>query len=306
MPNLGYACINMTLRKKNITTNRSMIKRTFQQKGIQYASELGIQNVRDLIEIIKWNHKNGINFFRTTSNLFPWASEYKLSDMPHYHRIKNLLNGAGHLAKKYNQRITAHPGPFNVLVSPNENVVKNTITDLSIHGEVFDMMGLSHTPYNKLNIHCNGVYGDKQSAMDRFCKNFERLPYSVQSRLTVENDDKASMYSVKDLLYIHQRIGIPIVFDYHHHKFNTGGLSEREALELAMTTWPEGITPVVHYSESKALHENNSKIKPQAHSDFISDTIKTYGNKVDVMVESKMKELTIMEYRKANLAENAL
>ena len=73
-----------------------------------------------------------------------------------------------------------------------------------------------------------------------------------------------------------------------------------------MTTWPEGITPVVHYSESKALHEGNSKIKPQAHSDFISDTIKTYGNKVDVMVESKMKELTIMEYRKANMAENAL
>tara|TARA_Y100000816_G_C26106366_1_gene588144 strand:+ start:3975 stop:4895 length:921 start_codon:yes stop_codon:yes gene_type:complete len=304
MPNLGYACINMTLRKKNITTNRSMIKRTFQQKGIQYASELGIQNVRDLIEIIKWNHKNGINFFRTTSNLFPWASEYKLSDMPHYHRIKNLLAGAGHLARKYNQRITAHPGPFNVLVSPKEHVVENTITDLSIHGEVFDMMGLSHTPYNKLNIHCNGVYGDKQSAMDRFCKNFERLPYSVQSRLTVENDDKASMYSVKDLMYIHKRIGIPIVFDYHHHKFNTGGLSEKDALELAMTTWPDGITPVVHYSESKSLHEGNTKIKPQAHSDFISDTIKTYGNVVDVMVESKMKELSILKYRATKLVEN--
>ena len=303
MTNLGYACINMTLgkQKPKITTNRSMIKRTFLERGISYASELGIQNVRDLIEIIKWNHQNDINFFRVSSNMFPWASEYKLSDMPHYHRINNLLAGAGNLAKKYNQRITAHPGPFNVLVSPNEKVVQNTITDLSIHGEVFDMMGLSHTPYNKLNIHCNGVYGDKKSAMDRFCKNFERLPYSVQSRLTVENDDKASMYSVKDLMYIHERIGIPIVFDYHHHKFNTGGLSEKDALELAMTTWPDGITPVVHYSESKSLHENNSKIKPQAHSDFISDTIKTYGNKVDVMVESKMKELSILQYRQTIL-----
>jgi len=303
MTNLGYACINMTLgkQKPKITTNRSMIKRTFLERGISYASELGIQNVRDLIEIIKWNHQNDINFFRISSNMFPWASEYKLSDMPHYHRIRNLLIGAGNLAKKYNQRITAHPGPFNVLVSPNEKVVQNTITDLSIHGEVFDMMGLSRTPYNKLNIHCNGVYGDKKSAMDRFCKNFERLPHSVQSRLTVENDDKASMYSVKDLMYIHERIGIPIVFDYHHHKFNTGGLSEKDALELAMTTWPEDITPVVHYSESKSLHENNSKIKPQAHSDFISDTIKTYGNNVDVMVESKMKELSILQYRQTIL-----
>ena len=68
--------------------------------------------------------------------------------------------------------------------------------------------------------------------MDRFCKNFERLSESVQGRLTVENDDKASMYSVKDLMYIHERIGIPIVFDYHHHLFNTGGLTEQEALEL--------------------------------------------------------------------------
>jgi len=299
MGNLGYACINMTLGKKGITTNRSMIKRTFLQKGIPYASELSIQNVRDLIEVIKWNEQNDIKFFRMSSNVFPWSSEYPLSELPHYHRIKNLLAGAGHLVNKYGHRITSHPGPFNVLVSPNERVVQNTITDLSIHGEVFDMMGLSRTPYNKLNIHCNGVYGDKISAMDRFCKNFERLPESVQTRLTVENDDKASMYSVKDLMYIHERIGIPIVFDYHHHKFNTDGLTEEEALKLAASTWGD-IKPVVHYSESKSLHENNESIKPQAHSDYISDYINTYGLDVDVMIEAKAKELTLLEYRSVN------
>ena len=299
MGNLGYACINMTLGKKGVTTNRSMIKRTFLQKGIPYASELSIQNVRDLIEIIKWNEQNNIKFFRMSSNMFPWSSEYPLSDLPHYNRIKNLLTGAGVLANKYGHRLTSHPGPFNVLVSPNEKVVKNTITDLSIHGEVFDLMGLSRTPYNKINIHCNGVYGDKISAMDRFCKNFERLPESVQSRLTVENDDKATMYSVKDLMYIHERIGIPIVFDYHHHKFCTGDLSEEEALKLAASTWGD-IKPVVHYSESKSLHENNDTIKPQAHSDYISETINTYGLDVDVMVEAKAKELTLLEYRGVN------
>jgi UV DNA damage endonuclease len=298
--NLGYACINMTLgsQKPKVTTNRSMIKKTFNEKGIPYASELGIQNCRDLVEIIKWNHQNGINFFRLSSGMFPWASEYNLTEMPHYNRIKNLLAGAGHLAKKYNQRITSHPGPFNVLVSPKENVVQNTITDLTTHGEVFDLMGLSRTPYNKLNIHCNGVYGDKQSAMDRFCKNFERLPESVQTRLTVENDDKASMYSVKDLMYIHERIGIPIVFDYHHHKFCTGDLSEEEALKLAASTWGD-IKPVVHYSESKSLHESNDKLKPQAHSDYISSVPNTYGLDVDIMVEAKAKELSILEYIQA-------
>lgn len=37
---IGYACINMTLSKDKITTNRSMIKKTFLEKGINYASEL--------------------------------------------------------------------------------------------------------------------------------------------------------------------------------------------------------------------------------------------------------------------------
>ncbi len=297
--NLGYACINMTLgkQKPKITTNRSMIKKTFLEKGIPYASELGIQNARDLVEIIKWNHQNDINFFRVSSDMFPWSSEYEFEDMPHYNRISNLLAGAGHLATKYNQRITSHPGPFNVLVSPRQHVVDNTISELTRHGKVFDMMGLSRTPYNKLNIHCNGVYGDKISAMDRFCKNFERLPESVQTRLTVENDDKASMYSVKDLMYIHERIGIPIVFDYHHHKFCTGDLSEEEALKLAVSTWGD-IKPVVHYSESKALNENLN-VKPQAHSDYIKEIPNTYGLDVDIMVEAKAKELTILEYIQA-------
>ena len=298
MQNLGYACINETLgsQKPRITTNRSMIKRTFKERGINYASELGLQNCRDLIEIIKWNHQNGINFFRMTSGLFPWYSEYKLSDMPHANRIKTLLAAAGNLATKYGQRITTHPGPFNVLPSPTDSVVQNTINELTDHAEVFDLMGLSQTPYNKINIHCNGVYGDKITAMDRFCKNFDRLPQSAQNRLTVENDDKASMYSVTDLMYIHERIGIPIVFDYHHHKFCTGGLTEEEALKLAVSTWGD-IKPVVHYSESKSLHEENDKIKPQAHSDYISEYINTYGLDIDIMIEAKKKELTLAQYK---------
>ena len=187
-------------------------------------------------------------------------------------------------------RITSHPGPFNVLVSPNENVVLNTIADLELHAKIFDLMGLSKTPYNKINIHCNGVYGDKIKAMDRFCENFKRLSKSVQTRLTIENDDKASMYSVNDLMYIHNKIGIPIVFDYHHHKFCTGGLSEQAALELAISTWPIDITPAVHYSESR-----DSK-KPQAHSDYIEVLPETYGNVVDIMVEAKQKELAILKF----------
>jgi len=304
---IGYACISMQLSyptkygnkpkgTKPITTNRSMIRRTFDEKGVDYASELTLQNAKDLHEIVSWNIMNGYDFYRLSSGMAPWKTEYEWSDLKDIDEIKRWFHSAGTMAKTHGVRLTAHPGPFNVLVSPNENVVENTIKDLTIHGDEFDMMGLSRTPYNKLNIHCNGVYGDKISAMDRFCKNFERLPESVQTRLTVENDDKASMYSVKDLMYIHERIGIPIVFDYHHHKFNTGDLSEQEALELAISTWGD-IKPVVHYSESRSVEQLDESIKPQAHSDYVVDYIDTYGHDVDIMVEAKHKELAVDKYK---------
>ena len=280
-----------------ITTNRSMIRRTFDEKGVDYASELCLQNVKDLHQLIQWNIVNGYDFYRLSSDMAPWKTEYEWDDLKDIDEIKKWFHSAGTMAKTHGVRLTAHPGPFNVLVSPNEQVVENTIKDLTIHGDEFDMMGLSRTPYNKLNIHCNGVYGDKLSAMDRFCKNFERLPESVQTRLTVENDDKASMYSVKDLMYIHERIGIPIVFDYHHHKFCTGDLSEREALELAISTWPDDIVPVVHYSESRSKEQLDESIRPQAHSDYVIDYIDTYGHNVDIMVEAKHKELAVNKYK---------
>ena len=90
--NLGYACINMTLssQKPKVTTNRSMIKKTFTEKGIDYAGELGMLNV-DLGRILRWNVENGIKVFRLSSEFFPWASEYKFEDLPQYLRIKTLL-----------------------------------------------------------------------------------------------------------------------------------------------------------------------------------------------------------------------
>ena len=300
MNRMGYACINMQLsnQKPRIYTGRSMIKRTFESKGINYASELGLANCKDLFEIIKWNKENGFDFFRITSNLFPWSSEYKLEDMPNHWEICGILGEIGKYVDEHNMRLTSHPGPFNVLTSPHPHVVDNCIKDLSIHGEVFDMMGLSRTPYNKINIHIGGVYGDKVSAMERFCTNFHRLPNSVKSRLTVENDDKATMYSVKDLYEgVYCKIGIPIVFDYHHHAFCTGGLSEKDALEVAVSTWPTDIVPVVHYSESRQREQEDDKIRPQAHSDYIIDYIDTYGNEVDIMVEAKAKELAVLKYK---------
>ena len=66
---------------------------------------------------------------------------------------------------------------------------------------------------------------------------------------------------------------------------------------MACSTWGD-ITPVVHYSESRSIEKNDTTIRGQAHSDYIYEYIDTYDNKVDVMVEAKMKELAVLRYKK--------
>lgn len=295
MTNLGYACICMSMPGR--TTNRTMRKATLDAKGIEYQSQLALQNVTDLIHILEWNRQNKIFFFRMSSDMIPWGNTIDLEKLPDYKKIKEHLRKAGDFAKFHNMRLTMHPGPFTTLSSPNSNVVENGIKDLELHGKVMDLMGLSRSPFNKINIHMGGTHGDKVACMQRFCQNFGRLSQLVQSRLTVENDDKESLYTVSDLMYLHNLIRMPIVFDYHHHSCQKDPMSQEDALRIAVATWPNGIRPVVHYSESKALHESNSKIKPQAHSDYVNSVPELYGMDVDIMIEAKQKELTLLRIR---------
>ena len=296
---LGYACINMTLQKTGgITTNRGMRQKTYFERGLPYVSELALQNCRDLISIIKWNKEMGIKLFRMSSDIFPFITYYEFEDLPDHDKIKNILKGVGTLAEKYDQRLTFHPSHFNALGSPNPIVVGKTIKELNAHSKIMDMMGLSATVYNKINIHIGGAYGDKQATLKRWIDNYYKLNHNTQARLTVENDDKENMYSVKELYKgISEQCGVPIVFDYYHHKFCTGGLTEQEALELAASTWPKDIIPCTHYSESRRKEHLDESIKAQAHSDLIKDTIQTYGLDIDVVVEAKHKELAVLNYK---------
>jgi len=289
---IGYACINMTLAEQGITTNRGMIRKTFDAKGLPYVSELSLQNVRDLVEVIKWNQKNNITLYRMSSDMFPWSSEYNFDDLPDITKIKNIMLGLGNIIKQYGHRVGFHPGPFNVLASPNQDVIRKTVSELNKHSQIMDMLNLPVSPFAKINIHVGGAYGNKQDAMKRWVDNFNLLDDNTKKRLTVENDDKPNMFTVKDLLYIHEHTKIPIVFDYHHHNCHNDGMSTEEALKLAVATWPENMVPVVHISEPR--DDKNFR----AHHDYVQNKVETYGYDLDLMFESKAKELSILEYRK--------
>ena len=315
---VGYACINQQLggscdrtfketgnrcgacfkclggkQKNKIFTNRSCIQRTF---DIDIVAQKIEDNLTDLLTILRWNEANGITFMRLSSEMFPFMSHetlgYDPTDLPNADTVLSLLTQVGDYAREHSHRLTTHPGPYNVLGSLNPDTVRRTVNDLNMHSRMFDLMGFEPSHYNKINIHIGSGAGDHDATIVRFINNFALLDPNCRSRLTLENDDKARMYSVADLMTVHNATGIPIVFDYHHHGFCTGGLSESEALALAISTWPDGITPVVHYSESRVLEQGGDK-PSTAHSDLCHGPMNLYGHDVDVMIEAKAKELSI-------------
>jgi UV DNA damage endonuclease len=284
------------LGDQGITTNRGMVKKTFLEKGLNYVSQLVLLNVKDLYKILKWNSDNGIRMYRMSSDMFPWCSEYELSDLPDFTDISRNLKLCGDLAKSTDQRLTFHPSPYCVIASERPDVVKKSYKELRQHAEIMDIMGLDQSYEYPINIHINTSKPNKEKAAERFCIAYSNLPDNVKKRLVVEVDDKKSQFTSLDLVsLVHSKVGIPITFDYLHNICNPPeGLTEYESLSICVSTW-DNFTPVVHYSDSRKIYEDINS-REVAHSDWIYKEIPTYGLDLSIEMEVKMKDKALLKY----------
>jgi len=292
----GYACINMDLADQGVTTNKSMIFDTFMKKGTKYAGELALSNLVALRQVLEWNIAHGIQVYRMTSKLFPWACDYRFEDLPNWSAVLPVMEDIGKYCDEHGIRLSFHPGPYNNLGSPDRDVIKSTIVDLEIHSQIMDYLGRPSSHEAKINIHLGGAYGDKESAIRRFNLNFKKLSKGLQSRLTLENDDRESLYSVADLYKAHEATGIAIVFDGHHWQVGAKSGSYQEDLLKAYGTWGS-VTPTLHWSNSRSKWED-PKAKVNAHTDWYYETMSLPSLDCDIILESKMKERALLKYIK--------
>jgi UV DNA damage endonuclease len=141
-----------------------------------------------------------------------------------------------------------------------------------------DRLGAAASTQSAINIH-----GGKRGSPDRLVKSILALPDNVRSRLTLENDENC--WSVKDLMPISAATGVPVLFDSHHHTFNDGGLPGEEAMLAAASTWPQGILPLQHISNTEPGLEGGNFTERRAHS-WAIHTIPDYQKKVQEYEEN--------------------
>jgi UV DNA damage endonuclease len=111
---------------------------SIEKNGIEWLKDLGRKNTEDLLKMIEWNENNAstlsflalpgsrilrqnIRFLRISTDLFPYASHAVHGYSLDY--CAPLLARVGELANRLGHRLTAHPGQYTQLGSPNPDVV---------------------------------------------------------------------------------------------------------------------------------------------------------------------------------------
>ena len=294
---IGYACLNSVLRKNvpSVFCSRTARVATFLKKKEGYLQELGKLNAADLQKMILWNDEHNIHFMRISSGLFPFASHPLYGYSLEF--CREDLKAVGDLAKRLGHRLTLHPGQTNNLGSPSPQVVLSTIKDLSYHAQILDLMELDAD--SVMIIHGGGVYDDKIKTLQRWEKEFRNLPANVRTRIVVENDEVC--YSTEELLPLCEKLGIPLVFDWHHHDINPGVMDLGEILARVASTWEKrGIRQKMHYSESRE-NCNSTVMGRRGHSNKVRDIVMC-GEHIDLMIEAKDKEQAVLHiYEKYNI-----
>jgi UV DNA damage endonuclease len=111
--------------------------------------------------------------------------------------------------------------------------------------------------------HVGGVYGDHGASRARWIEGWNRCPEHVRGRLVLENDD--IRFSAADALWIHERTGVRLIFDYQHFWcLNPERLGIRATVERFLATWPAGVRPKIHFSSPRTeMREVKQVITPK-------------------------------------------
>lgn len=291
---LGLCC---TFSGAEIRFRTSTVRyaKTLDRKGRRaHLRELVEHNARTLDAAIAWCAEHDVRAFRVHSGLVPLATHPDVGygfDDPEAKAAVPLFRAAGARAADAGIRLSFHPDQFVVPGSVNPATVESSLAELEHQAELAELVGAE-----QLTIHGGGAQGGKAASLARLRAGLERLSPRARAKVVLENDDR--VYTVEDLLPLCRALGMPLVYDVHHHRCHPDTLSIEQATDLAAATWGAR-EPWAHLSSPAAGWKGKD---PRPHADHIAvaDVPASWlERRMTIDVEAKDKEHAVLRLQRA-------
>ncbi|TXC81863.1 UV DNA damage repair endonuclease UvsE [Metabacillus litoralis] len=295
---LGYVAMSMNLQ--NCSPSQTMTFAQFSKiknrdAAIAKLEKIARSNLGNCLRLLKHNEANDIRFFRFSSKLIPLANHEELNDWDYMSELDEPLKNIAEFLAIHPMRVGFHPDHFVVLNSQQPDIFKMSLKTLRMHEHLLKGMGVNSE--HRCVLHIGGAYDNKEKALEQFIHNWGLIPVSLQKMLMLENDD--TTFHVNDALYLCEKLGVPQIFDYHHHLAYHEDLNWEHQWERVLNTWKESPLPVkMHISSPKSEKEF------RAHSDYIDvsmfmeflNTVKDdHTKQIDCMIEAKQKDNALFQ-----------
>jgi UV DNA damage endonuclease len=294
----GYVAMSMEL--ENCSPSQTMTYSQFSRLSNRTAAiakleRIATSNLENCLRLLKHNTAHDIHFFRLSSRLIPLANHEELLDWKYMRALTEPLGKIKAYLAKNPMRVDFHPDHFVLLNSLKVDTLNNSIKTLAMHVALLKGMGIE--PEHRCVLHVGGAYEDKAKALEQFIHNWALVPNMIQSTVMLENDD--TTFTLGDTLYLCEKLGIPLVFDLHHHLANPGEDEKwQTSWERVVKTWEYSSLPIkIHISSPKSEKEY------RAHADYIdADTVESFCQQIKgsvdevyCMIEAKRKDAALFQ-----------
>ncbi|MFZ3590204.1 UV DNA damage repair endonuclease UvsE [Bacillus sp. DJP31] len=305
---LGY--VAMSVHLQNCSPSQTMTYAQFsrlknREAAIHKLNRIAISNLQNCLRLLKHNSGHDISFFRLSSKLIPLANHEDLPEWDFIDALKDSLLALGEWITKHSMRVDFHPDHFVIMNSPNSDLLNQSIKTLQMHEAL--LTGMNIDLEHRCVMHVGGGYNDKEKSLEQFIHNWQFVPQSIQRMVMLENDDVT--FHVEDTLYLCEKLGIPLVFDYHHHLANFKDEDWRSSWDRIIQTWSFSPLPLkMHISSPR----NEKDFR--AHADYIDSKmflrflheIKGSVKEIDCMIEAKMKDDALFRLMEELLGEKGI
>ncbi|WP_332689968.1 UV DNA damage repair endonuclease UvsE [Halalkalibacter lacteus] len=294
---LGYVAMSMLL--SNASPSKNVTVKQFEQiadreAGIRKLERVAIANLENCLRILKHNQAHDITFFRLSSRIVPLANHPLTEGWKYEGTLAPMLKQLGKFINKEDMRVDFHPDHFVILNNSSKEILQQSLRTLLMHYKLLKGMGLSHV--HRCVLHVGGKKEGREEGLEQFINNFAKIPSTIQEMIILENDDVN--YPIEDVLYLGEKLHIPVVFDLHHYDVLHESTDLLSLWKRVVNTWKDSSLPMkIHISspkESMNDRRHHDFIDSKRFYDFMKKVVGTVEH-LDVMIEAKQKDVALLK-----------